>query len=137
MISVKSLLKDIERKRTERKNNNNLDNSKENKDFNLEEFINGMTSFSSTKYIVCDENIIEVSTFYYESVHEFFNDAISIKLNNEILYSGYKEPGVAGEFYIKGKYQSKQLAINDIKNIIKDKEFKIKSSYEYEREYDR
>ena len=137
MISVKSLLKDIERKRTERKNNNNLDNSKENKEFNLEEFINGMTSFSSTKYIVCDENIIEVSTFYYESVHEFFNDAISIKLNNEILYSGYKEPGVAGEFYIKGKYQSKQLAINDIKNIIKDKEFKIKSSYEYEREYDR
>ena len=134
MISVKSLLKDIERKRTERKNNNNLDNSKENKEFNFEEFINGMTSFSSTKYIVCDENIIEVSSFYYESVHEFFNDAISIKLNNELLYSGYKEPGIAGEFYIKGKYQSKQLAINEIKNILKDKEFKIESIYERGRE---
>lgn len=135
MISVKSLLKDIERKRTERKNKNNFNNSKEDKKFNLEEFINGMSSSSLTQYIVCDENIIEVSTFYYESVHEFFNDAISIKLNNEILYSGYKEPGIAGEFYIKGKYQSKQLAINDIKDILKDKEFKIESIYEHGKEY--
>ena len=134
MISVKSLLKNIERKRTERKNNNNLNNSKEEKEFNLEEFIDGMSGSSITQYIIYDENIIEVSGFYYESVHEFFNDAISIKLNNEILYSGYKEPGIAGEFYIKGKYQSKQLAINEIKNILKDKEFKIESIYEHGRE---
>lgn len=135
MISVKSLLKDIERKKTERKNKNNLDNSKEDKEFNLEEFINGMSGSSLTQYIVCDENIIEVNGFYYESVHEFFNDAISIKLNNEILYSGYKEPGIVGDFYIKGKYQSKQLAINEIKNILKDKEFKIESIYEHRKEY--
>ena len=35
------------------------------------------------------------------------------------MYSGYKEPGIAGEFYTKGKYQSKQLAINEIKNQLK------------------
>ena len=71
MISVKSLLKNIERKRTERKNNNNLNNSKEEKEFNLEEFIDGMSGSSITQYIIYDENIIEVSGFFMNQYMNF------------------------------------------------------------------
>lgn len=78
-----------------------------------------------TDYISYEDNIIEVTRFYYESPHEFFNNAIEIKHNNDILYSGYSEPGVKEDTYIKGKYKTCEETVQEIKKMIGNRDYKV------------
>lgn len=121
MINTRKLL-GLMKKSSKDKENLNKD------DFRLEEIdidkiIDEVMCFGNHKYIICESDIIEISGFYHEVIYEFFVPAFSIKVNDELLYSGYKECG--STTYIDGKFLEKEEALEELKNILKEKSFKI------------
>ena len=129
-VSYSNMIEDIEYKETYSNDNKT---KKE-----IEEIIDDSVVLTRTKYITCDDNIIQISGGYYESVNEFFDKSVSIKLNNELLYYGYFVTGTKDESYIDGKYKNKETAIEVISNLIGDKDYQIMDNNpnrnkEYER----
>ena len=116
-VSYSNMIEDKEYKETY-SNDNKTKNE-------IAEIINDAVVLTKTKYITCDNNVIQIKGGYYESVNEFFDKSISIKLNNELLYYGYIVTGTNEESYIDGKYKNKENAIEVISNLINDKDYKI------------
>lgn len=99
----------------------------------IEEIIDKVACLGNHKYIICEPDIIEINGFYYESGFEFFVPAFSIKVNDELLYSGYYECGITN--YINGKIITKEEAIKTVEHILKEKRFKI-LDYKIEKDKD-
>lgn len=94
----------------------------------IENIINDSICLTKTKYIVSDKNLIQISGGYYESVNEFFDKSISIKLNNELLYYGYFETGTNKEIFIDGKYNTKEATLEYLSNFLKNKDYEIRNN---------
>lgn len=79
---------------------------------NLMELLNDVKLHHSIKYVVVGESVITLNGYYYESVYECFDDAMSLSLNGEILYKEEKNTG---------KFKSAEEAIKYVKSIIKER----------------
>lgn len=123
------------------KNNSKNKEKSNKKDFNLAEIdidkiINEVMCLENHKYIICESDIIEINGFYCESGFEFFVPGFNIKINDELIFSGYKECG--NITHLSGKFLTKEEAVEDLKNILKEKSFKISNLKENKvKDYER
>jgi len=118
VISVKKFL-------AKHKHNDNSLDKDPYTNMEIDEILKTKIENFSKVFIKSDTCYVEMRSFYYESVHEFFEHAFSIKVNGELLYSGYRQIGENKYVYIKGKYNDLEQCLNKIKLMFKDVDFQV------------
>lgn len=80
-------------------------------DLNLMELLEKVKLGHSTRYLTAGKDVITLNGYYYESVYECFDNAMSLSLNGEILYKEEKQTG---------RFETAEEAVRYVKSIIKE-----------------
>lgn len=78
---------------------------------NLMELLEKVKLGHSTRYLTAGKDVITLNGYYYESVYECFDNAMSLSLNGEILYKEEKQTG---------RFKTAEEAVRYVKSIIKE-----------------